>query len=309
MRFAIIGVGGVGGPFGAALAEAGHDANFVARGAHLDAIRRNGLRIDGPKQVHVEAAQATGDTSSIGPVDAVLFTVKTFALEEAAKSLPPLLKPGAAVIALQNGVDAEERLGRLIGDAYVMGGVAEISAAISEPGVIRQVSEYKRIRFGEMDGRMSARGEAILAAFQAAGLDATFTQDIQKALWTKFVMLAAMSGLTSAARATFGALRGDPETRALMAAAVGEAVAVGRAKGVDLGPDAVPRTLAWIETLPAQGRASMAIDLERGNRLELPWLSGAVVRLGKELGVPTPVHAFICAILKLHQEGKKGAVA
>jgi 2-dehydropantoate 2-reductase len=236
----------------------------------------------------------------------VLFTVKSFGLDEAAKSLPPLLKSGTAVIALQNGVDAEERLGRLIGNEYVMGGVAEISAAIAEPGVIRQVSEYKRIRFGEMDGGLSARGQAILAAFQEAGLDATFTPDIQKALWTKFVMLVTTSGLTSAARTNFGALRGDPDIRPLMVAAVAEAVAVGRAKGVDLGPDAAERAVAWIDTLPAQGRASMAVDLERGNRLELPWLSGTVVRLGKELGVPTPTHAFIHAVLKLHQDGRRG---
>jgi 2-dehydropantoate 2-reductase len=306
MRFAVIGVGGVGGPFGAALAKAGYDVAFVARGAHLAAIREKGLRIVGSKDVHVDPARATDDTASVGAVDVVLFTVKAFGLDAAAKALPPLLKPGTAVVALQNGVDAEERLGRLIGADYVMGGVAEISAAIQEPGVIRQVSDYARIRFGEMDGRSSARGEAMLAALHKAGLDATFTDDIQRVLWTKFVMLAATSGLTSAARATFGALRGDPDTRALMEAGVAEAVAVGRAKGTDLGPDAVARTMAWIDTLPAQGRASMAVDLERGNRLELPWLSGTLVRLGKELGVPTPVHAFVCAVLKLHQEGKAG---
>jgi 2-dehydropantoate 2-reductase len=303
MRFAVIGAGGVGGPFGAALAKAGYDVTFVARGAHLAAIRKNGLRIVGAQEVHVAPVQATDDASSVGPVDVVLFTVKNFGVEAAAKALPPLLKPGAAVIALQNGVDAEERLGRLIGDDYVMGGVAEISAAIQEPGVIRQVSDYARMRFGEMDGRTSERGKAMLAAFQKAGMDATFTPDIQKALWTKFVMLATMSGVTSATRANFGSLRGDPDTRSLMQAAVAEAVAVGRAKGVDLGADAVERTMAWIDTLPAQGRASMAVDLERGNRLELPWLSGTLVRLGKELGVPTPVHGFLSAVLKLHQEG------
>ena len=232
-------------------------------------------------------------------------TVKSFGLEAAGKALPPLLKPGSAVIALQNGVDAEERLGRIIGDDYVMGGIVEISAAIVEPGVIRQVSDYTRIRFGEMDGRMSERGKAVLDAFADTGVEATFTPEIETITWNKFIMLAAMSGLTSATRATFGELRSDPDTRALLEAAVAEAVAVGRAKGVDLDADSVPRTMEWIGKLPATGRASMAVDLERGNPLELPWLSGAVVRLGKELGVPTPVHGFICTILKLHQDGKK----
>jgi 2-dehydropantoate 2-reductase len=306
MRFAVIGVGGVGGPFGAALAKAGFDVTLVARGAHLAALQRDGLRITGAHEVHVKPVRATDDTAAVGPVDVVLFTVKNFGVEAAAKALPPLLKPETAVVSLQNGVDAEERLGGLIGAEHVMGGVAEVSAAIQEPGVIRQVSDYARIRFGEMDGRLSARGEAMLAALRKAGLDATFTDDIQRVLWTKFVMLATTSGLTSATRGTFGALRSDPDIRALMEAGVAEAVAVGRAKGTDLGPDAVERTMAWIDTLPAQGRASMAVDLERGNKLELPWLSGTLVRLGKELGVPTPVHGFFCAMLKLHQDGKTG---
>lgn len=304
MRFAIIGVGGVGGPLGAALAGAGHDVTFVARGAHLAAMQANGLRIVGSKDVHIDPVQATDDTSSVGPVDAVLFTVKSFGLDAAAKALPPLLKPGGAVIALQNGVDAEERLGRIIGDEYVMGGIAEISASILEPGVIRQVSDYVRIRFGELDGSMSARGAAIREAFDGTDVEATFTPEIEKITWNKYVMLAAVSGMTSATRGTFGALRSDPDTRAMLEAAVAEAVAVGRAKGVDLDADTVPRTMEWIGKLPAEGRASMAVDLERGNPLELPWLSGTVVRLGRELGVPTPVHSFICTILKLHQDGR-----
>jgi len=305
MKFAIIGTGGVGGPAGAALAEAGHDVTFVARGAHLAAMRANGLRIVGAKGVHIDPVQATDDTAAIGAVDAVLFTVKSFGLDAAAQALPPFLKPGTAVIALQNGVDAEERLGRIIDAEHVMGGIAEISASILEPGVIRQVSDYARIRFGEMDGSMSARGGAIRDAFDGTAVEATFTPEIEKIAWNKFIMLAAMSGLTSATRATFGELRSDPDTRALLEAAVTEAFAVGRAKGVDLDADSVARTMKWIGKLPAAGRASMAVDLERGNPLELPWLSGTIVRLGRELGVPTPVHGFICTILKLHQDGKQ----
>jgi 2-dehydropantoate 2-reductase len=305
MRFAIIGAGGVGGPVGLALAEAGHDVTFVARGAHLAAMRQGGLHMVGTREVRIDPVQATDDTSAVGPVDAVLFTVKSFGLDAAAKALPPLLKPGAPVVALQNGVDAEERLGQIIDPAHVMGGIAEISAAIAEPGVIRCVSEYIRIRFGELDGRMSERGAAIRDAFANTWVGATLTPDIETVIWNKFVMLATMSGMTAATRATFSQLRTDPDTRAMLEAAVAEVVAVGRARGVALAPDAVSATMDWIGKLPEGGRASMAVDLERGNPLELPWLSGAVVRLGKELGVPTPVHGFICTILKLHQDGKR----
>jgi 2-dehydropantoate 2-reductase len=306
MRIAIIGAGGVGGPVGLALAEAGHDVTFVARGAHLAAMRQHGLRMIGTRDVHVDPVQATDDTSTVGPVDAVLFTVKSFGLDAAAAALPPLLKPGTPVVALQNGVDAEERLGRIIDPAHVMGGIAEISATIAEPGVIRCVSEYIRIRFGELDGRLSDRGNAIRDVFADTWVEATFTPDIEMVIWNKFIMLATMSGMTAATRATFGQLRSDPDTRAMLEAAVAEVVAVGRAKGVALAPDSVAATMAWIDQIPEGGKASMAVDLERGNPLELPWLSGAVVRLGKELGVPTPVHGFICTILKLHQDGKKG---
>lgn len=304
MRFAIIGAGGVGGPLGLALAQAGHDVTFIARGAHLAAMRAHGLRIIGLRDVHVEPVQATDDTAAVGPVDAVLFTVKSFGLDAAAKALPPLLRPDTPVVSLQNGVDAEERLGRIIDPSHVMGGIAEISASIAEPGVIRRLSQYVRIRFGELDGRMSERGEAIRKAFDGTWVEAVFTPDIETVIWNKFIMLAGTSGMTAATRGTFGQIRSDPEIRAMLEAAVSEVVAVGHAKGVALAPDAVADTMAWIGKIPEGGKASMANDLERGNPLELPWLSGTVVRLGKELGVPTPVHGFICTVLKLHQDGR-----
>lgn len=306
MKFAVIGAGGVGGPLGMALAEGGHDVTFVARGAHLAAMRQGGLRLVGARTSHLAKVRATDDTASVGLVDAVFFTVKSFGLDAAAAALAPMLGDGTAVIALQNGVEAEERVAAVIGDGHVMGGVAEISAAIEEPGVIRQVSDYARIRFGELDGRDSPRGEAIRDAFAGTPVDAVLTSDIELDTWNKFVMLAAVSAITSATRSTFGGLRSDPETRSLLEAAVAEAVAVGRAGGVALGEDAVARTMERIDGLPPQGRASMAVDLERGNPLELPWLSGAVVRLGRERGVATPVHDFICKILKLHQDGAAG---
>ena len=304
MKFAVIGAGGVGAPLGMALVEGGHDVTFVARGAHLAAMRERGLRLVGARTSHLAEVRATDDTGSVGPVDAIFFTVKSFGLEAAATALPPLLGDETAVVALQNGVEAEERIAAIIGDGYVMGGVAEISAAIEEPGVIRQISDYARIRFGELDRSDSPRGEAIRDAFAGTPVDAVLSTDIELDTWNKFVMLAAVSAITSAARSTFGALRSDPETRALLESAVAEAVAVGRAGGVALGEDAVARTMERIDGLPPQGRASMAVDLERGNPLELPWLSGAVVRLGLERGVATPVHDFVCKILKLHQDGR-----
>lgn len=304
MRFAVIGVGGVGGPLGMALAEGGHDVTFVARGAHLAAMREAGLRLVGSRTGHLAEVRATDDVTAVGPVDAVFFTVKSFGLDAAAAELPPLLGDDTAVVTLQNGVEAEERVAAVIGDGHVMGGIAEISAAIEEPGVIRQVSDYARIRFGERDGRDSERGAAIRGAFSGTPVEAILTADIERETWNKFVMLAAVSAITSATRSTFGALRSDPDTRALLEAAVSEAVAVGRAKGVALDRAAVARTMERIDGLPPQGRASMAVDLERGNPLELPWLSGAVVRLGREQGVATPVHDVICKILKLHQGGR-----
>jgi 2-dehydropantoate 2-reductase len=303
MKIAVLGVGGVGGPIGAALAAAGQDVTLIARGAHLDAIRQNGLRIEGAQELHAHPVRATDTPASVGPVDAVLLAVKAWAVEEAGALILPLLQDGTAVIALQNGVEAEERLARVIGAQHVMGGIAEISAAIHAPGVIRQVSGYTRIRFGEMDGSDSPRGKALDAMFRAAGVESEFTGTIEQTIWNKFLMLASVSGLTSVTRGTFGAVRSDPETRGLLRAAVEEVAAVGVAKGVALATDCVERTMAWIDTLPAEGRASMAVDLERGNRLELPWLSGAVVRLGRDHGVPTPVHGFICAALKFHQDG------
>jgi len=305
MRIAIMGVGGVGGPFGAALAAAGHDVTFIARGEHLEAIQRDGLHVVGTRTISVDPARATDDPASVEPVDVVLFTVKLWDVEQAGAAIRPLLRPDTAVIALQNGVDAEERLSGVLGSGHVMGGVAEISATIEAPGRIRLFSDYARLKFGELDASDSARGQAFLNACRDADIEAYFMDDIQKALWEKFIMLAPVSGLTAVTRATFGDIRTDPDIRPHLVAAIEEAVAVGRAKGVNLDADVVDTILSFVDVLPADGTASMAIDLQRGNRLELPWLSGAVARLGRELDVPTPVHSFIYAALKLHQDGTR----
>jgi 2-dehydropantoate 2-reductase len=299
MRIAVIGAGGVGGAFGAALAQAGADVTFVARGAHLRAMRDKGLRVEGGRgETIIAPAQATDDPASIGPVDFVLFCVKLWDVESAGAAIKPLVGPATAVIPLQNGVDASERLIPILGAAAVMGGVAQISATIAEPGVIRQVGNFMRLVFGELEGGKSARGEAFLALCQKAGFDAAHSDQIMTDLWMKFIMLATNAALTASTRTALGVLRDDPDIAPLFGRAFAEVAAVGRARGVKLPKDAADRMVAFTQSAPPTMMASMAHDLIRGNRIELPWLSGKVVSLGRELGVPTPVHEVLYAVLK-----------
>ena len=299
MRIAVIGAGGVGGAFGAALANAGADVTFVARGAHLKAIRQNGLRIEGGRgETIVSPAQATDDPASIGPVDFVLFCVKLWDVESAGEAIKPLIGPTTAVIPLQNGIDSSERLIPILGAQAVMGGVAQISATIAEPGVIRQVGTFMRLVFGELEGGKSARGEAFLALCQKAGFDATHSDKILTELWMKFIMLASNAALTASTRTPIGILRGDPDIAPLFARAYAEVAAVGRAKGIAIPEDAVEKTVGFNRNAPPTMMASMAHDLIRGNRIELPWLSGKVVALGRQFNVPTPVHEVLFAVLK-----------
>src|SRR5215475_4731975 len=229
MRIAVIGAGGVGGAFGAALAKSGQGVTFVARGAHLAAMRERGLKVLGPRgDVHLDPVQATDDPASIGPVDVVLFCVKLWDVESAGAAIKPLVGTNTAVIPLQNGIDASERLIPILGKAAVMGGVAQISATIAEPGVIRQTGTFMRLVFGELDGRPSARGAAFHAACQAGGFDSTNSNEIIVALWEKFVLLATNSSVVSLTRLPFGKLR-DPEVFALFGKAIPEVAAVGRA--------------------------------------------------------------------------------
>jgi 2-dehydropantoate 2-reductase len=307
MRIAVIGAGGVGGTFGVALAQAGADVTFVARGAHLAAIRERGLRIEGGRgEALLRPAQATDDPASIGPVDLVLFCVKLWDVESAGAQIRPLVGPETGVIPLQNGIDASERLSPILGKRPVMGGVAQVSATIAEPGVIRQTGALQRLVFGELDGSRSPRGERFLALCQKAGFDATLTERIERALWEKFVLLVAMSSITGVARLPVGKLRDDPDLWGLYATVMGEVVAVGRARGVDVAPDLADKLLAAVKSFPATGMASMAVDLLRGNRIELPWLAGKAVELGRELGVPTPATAALYAALKPYVNGAPG---
>jgi 2-dehydropantoate 2-reductase len=299
MRIAVIGAGGVGGAFGAALAKAGADVTFVARGAHLKAMRENGLRIEGGRgETLVRPAQATDDPATIGPVDFVLFCVKLWDVESAGAAIKPLVGPTTAVIPLQNGIDSADRLIPILGAQAVMGGVAQISATIAEPGVIRQVGTFMRLVFGELEGGKSARGEAFLALCQKAGFDATHSDQILTDLWMKFILLATNASITAATRQPIGKLRDDPDIRPMFIAAYQETIDVGHARKITLPGNALEKVLEFNAHAPPTMKASMALDLDRGNRLELPWLGGKVVALGRELGVPTPTHTTLYAMLK-----------
>jgi 2-dehydropantoate 2-reductase len=298
-RFAIMGSGGVGGYFGARLAAAGADVTFIARGGHLDAIRDHGLEIISPLgDVTVQPAQATDRPGDIGPVDVVLFATKLWDTEAAGAACRPLLGADTAVVSLQNGVDAEDRLAAILGSNHVMGGVSQIAAVIERPGVIRHNGDFAIVIFGERDGVTTSRAEALRDALTGAGVKTILSPDIDKAIWQKFIMLVGLSALTTVTGQTIGPIRDDPETHNLLEQVMGETAAVSRARGIDDGDDILDKALGVIDGLPAAMTSSMAGDSERGNRLELDWLSGAVVRIGAELGVPTPANQSIVDALK-----------
>src|SRR5882672_242840 len=299
MRIAVVGAGGVGGGFGAALAKAGADVVFIARGAHLAAMKSEGLKVQGGRgETHLVPTRATDDPAEIGKVDIVLFCVKLWDVESAGLQIRPLIGPDTAVIPLQNGIDAAERLIPILGPNAVMGGVAQISASIVAPGRIQQVGTFMRMIFGEFDGKPSTRGEDFLALCLQAGFDATLSGEILTELWMKFILLASNAGIMALARQPIGALRDDPDLRPIFLAAYQETIDVGRARGVALPADARERIVETTRHFPSGMKASMALDLDRGNRLEVPWLSGKVAELGRRFGIPTPTHSMINAMLK-----------
>jgi 2-dehydropantoate 2-reductase len=304
MRIAVVGTGGIGGPYGASLAKAGADVTFVARGAHLAAIRENGLRVEGDRgQTHIRPAQATDDIASIGTVDFVLLCVKLWDVETAGEQLPPVIGPGTAVVPLQNGVDAAERLIPILGVEALMGGTAFVTGTIAASGLIRQTGTYQRMTFGELDGRPSERGQRLRDLCQAAGFEGLLSPDIRVPLWEKFILLVPLSGLHALTRLPLGMWRDDPDLLALYEAALCETVAVGHAEGVALPPDSIDKTLAMMRSMPPHHTTSMGNDLLRGNRLELPWFAGKVVELGRRHDIPTPVNSFIYTALKPYING------
>jgi 2-dehydropantoate 2-reductase len=303
MRIAIFGAGGVGGYFGSRLIAAGEDVTFVARGAHLAALQASGLRLESPKgNLHLREVRATNDASSIGPVDVVLLTVKMYDLETAAVSLQPLIGTQTVVITLQNGVEAVDIVAGQVGRAHVAGGVAYVAAVIAEPGLIRHTS-LDTLIFGELDGRPSDRLRQLEAACLRAGFSARVSDDINVDLWAKFARLSAFSGMTAVTRSSMGVLQEDPALQAMLDEASQETIRVARARGVPLPESLLSEIRQMRSTLPYHAKASMLEDLERGRRLELPWLSGAVARLGREAGVATPIHSFIATVLKPHIQG------
>lgn len=308
MRILVFGTGGLGGYFGARLAASGADVTFVARGAHLDAMRAGGLRIESPLgNLALTAVKATDDPATVGAVDYVMIAVKLWDTEAAVRAIDPIIGDNTAVISFQNGVDAIEILTERFGPRNVMGGVAHIAAVMEGPGVIRHNGTMQRLTFGELEGRKSARAEALLVQCQKAGIDAVLSDDIRRVIWEKFVFIVGLSAMTTLTRLPIGPIREDAVTRQLLAHVLREAAAVGRAKGVELPADVVEKQLAFVDTLPPGMIASMLGDLRRGNRLELPWLSGAVVRLGEALHVETPANGFVYAALALHANGRHPA--
>lgn len=307
MKIAVMAAGGVGGYFGARLAAAGEDVHFIARSAHLAALRDKGLTLNSANgDLHLQPVSATDDPAQIGPVDIVIFAVKQYDTESAARQIKPLIGTDTAAITLQNGMDKDERLRAVLGREHVMEGAAYIGGAgVAFPGVISHVGKVARIIFGEADGRRSTRGECFLAACNKASIDATLSTNIAKELWAKFALLSAFSGVSSVVRKPMGAIAGDPDTRKLLMDGVVEAIAVAKAKEVDLGADYLAQQLNFVDRVAPETKSSMQMDLEAGRRLELDWMSGAVARIGDELDVPTPIHHFIFAALKLYAGGSR----
>jgi 2-dehydropantoate 2-reductase len=304
MRIAVIGAGGIGGIYGAALAKAGGDVTFVARGAHLAAMRENGLRIEGDRgETHIKPAQATADIASIGVVDYVLLCVKLWDVETAGEQIRPIVGPQTAVVPLQNGVDAADRLIPILGREAIMAGSAFVTGSVVAPGVIRQTGTYRQMTFGELDGGVSTRGERLRDLCASAGLEGVLSPDIRVPLWEKFIVLVPLSGLNALTRLPLGKYRDDPDLFALLEASLRETVAVGVAEGIRLGPDIIERSLGMIRAMPPHHMTSMCNDLVRGNRLELRWFAGKVVELGRLHGIPTPVNGFVHAALKLYVNG------
>lgn len=306
MRIAAMAAGGVGGYFGARLAAAGHDVFFIARGAHRDAIKAHGLKVESVLgNLHLPKASVTDNPTEIGPVDVVLFAVKLWDTEKAVEQTRPLMGADTRVLTLQNGVDSYERLAPMLGERNVVPGVTYVVTTIGSPGVIKHTSELHKIVCGTIDGASDGKLAAFVDAAKAAKIDISLTDDAQRARWEKFVFLSGTSGATSLTRQTMGPILADPDMRKLFQGIMAETFAVGRAKGAKLPDGFVEHRMMFADSsVPPGMKASMANDLDRGNRLELDWLAGTVVKLGRELGIPTPVNETVYAALKPYRMGK-----
>jgi len=299
MKIVIMGTGGVGGYYGGLLSQAGQDVTFIARGAHLQAIREKGLHI---KSVHgnftVSPAHATDTPSLVGPVDLILFTTKTYQTDDAAQLIKPMVGKDTTLVSLQNGVDAADRIGAAVGMEHMLGGTTWLSASVEAPGVIGQYSQFRRIALGELDGMTTPRLNAVADALQKTGATVEKTDNILKVLWSKFVFIAPVMAMGSLTRVTFGEYRGVPEARAVLTGAISEVAAVAKARGITLDHDVVDKTLAFIDSSEPGIKPSMQRDVESGRLSELESMIGVVVRMGAQYNVPTPVMRFAYAMLK-----------
>ena len=303
MRIAVMGSGGLGGYFGARLARGGAEVHFIARGKHLQALRSEGLRIEGPEPMHIERVNATDEPAQVGPVDFVLLSVKLWDTEAALEQMRPLVGRDTAIISFQNGVLKDWYLRDAYDAAQIMAGLGYVAVTIDRPGVIRQTGTMQRLIFGEFDGSRSPRGEALLEACLAGGINAKLSENIQREVWEKYVFLVGLSATTATIRKPIGPIRENPQTRAFLLETMREVVAVGRAYGVDLPENYADVRLQLADDVAHDMTSSMHHDLERGNPLEVRWLSGGVVELGQRKGIPTPLNRAIADILALHADG------
>ncbi len=296
-----MGAGGAGGCLGALLAKAGNDVSLIARGEHLEAIRANGLKLVRPDGEFVVKVDATGDPAEIGPVDLVLFTVKTFHNRHVITTLKPLMGQETSVITLQNGVESHEQLGAVLGPSNILPGAYWASSHIISPGVIAE-DIPAQISFGEVEDTESLRALDIRKVFREAGIETEISSDPLQVLWQKFIVLSALAGITSAAQTRSKELLQYPDARKMFCDAMEEALAIGLAKGIDLSDTLVQDSLKYVDGLP-DFQNSMHADYEAGRETELDALSGAVIRLGKQIGVPTPVHSLLYSVLLPHKDG------
>jgi len=304
MQVAVMAAGAVGGYFGGRLAAAGHDVAFIARGAHRDAIRRDGLKLESMLgDLHLKDVNVTDDSKQIGPVDVVLFAVKLWDTETAGEQTRALVASNTRVITLQNGVDSVERLVPILGDEATIGGTTYVVATIATPGVIRQTGTSARIRCGRPDRRPDPVLAGYVEQIRAANIDITLTDHIVLDIWKKFVLLSGTSGVTASTRQPLGVIRDDEDMRAFLYRLMQETIAVGRAVGVEFPPDFAAALERSVAAFPSTMRASMANDLAAGNRLELDWLAGKVVALGRKYGIQTPAQEAVYAILKPYRMG------
>jgi 2-dehydropantoate 2-reductase len=306
MKIAVIGSGGVGGFYGLKLVQAGHDVTFVARGAHLKAMRESGLHIENESGItaSLPSVKVTDDMLSLDKPDLILIAVKMWDLEDIAAKLKKIAGPNTAVLSLQNGVIKDIILKRVFGEEAVIGGVAYVATSIGRPGVIKQVGPMQRIKVGEYNGRKAQRTETLVQAFTATGVETTLADDIERVLWEKYVFLVGLSSMTCLTQLTIGPVREQQGSRALLKSIISEAVAVGRARGVQLPQDYADQCMQLVDNVAYTMTSSMYHDLEKGNRLELPWLSGGVVSLAREAGVAAPANTFATQVLEPYVNGR-----